>query len=199
MAAIATEGSNPTSDQARPSVRGEFALDQRSCRGSGLTGAMTEAPMPAPCSTRNAADPFGFSPPASTNGAACCGAAQEVRNIDAEMMTTMVEIEKGQTDQADDEGGSTAWTEEMSMDFANILVSTISGKPAPDRVRLAADLARRFDSLLTGTAARSVPVPLLVRTSTTPSRRMTATSRSSTSFSIGRAPCSSAMRRSARR
>ncbi|MFC6788902.1 universal stress protein [Methylobacterium komagatae] len=49
------------------------------------------------------------------------------------------------------------------MDFANILVSTDLGEAAPDRIRLAADLARRFGSHLTGAAARAVPVPLLVR------------------------------------
>lgn len=49
------------------------------------------------------------------------------------------------------------------MDVANILVSVDHGAAAPDRIRLAADLARRFDATLTGAAAHTVPVPLLVR------------------------------------
>ncbi len=49
------------------------------------------------------------------------------------------------------------------MDFANILASVDLGSAAQDRVRLAADLARRFAATLTGTAAHVVPVPLLVR------------------------------------
>jgi nucleotide-binding universal stress UspA family protein len=49
------------------------------------------------------------------------------------------------------------------LDFANILVSVDNGAAAPDRIRLAADLARRFDATLTGAAAHKVPAPLLVR------------------------------------
>jgi len=52
---------------------------------------------------------------------------------------------------------------EVALDFANILVSVDHGAAAPDRIRLAADLARRFDATLTGAAAHKVPVPLLVR------------------------------------
>ncbi|MGH1591496.1 universal stress protein [Methylobacterium phyllosphaerae] len=46
------------------------------------------------------------------------------------------------------------------MFYANILVSVDFSEPAPDRVRLAAALARRFDAVLTGAAAAEVPVPL---------------------------------------
>ncbi|MEL6060626.1 MULTISPECIES: universal stress protein [unclassified Methylobacterium] len=49
------------------------------------------------------------------------------------------------------------------MDLANILVSADLGDAAPDRIRLAAGLARRFEATLTGTAAHKVPAPLLVR------------------------------------
>lgn len=48
------------------------------------------------------------------------------------------------------------------MGYANILVSVDLGKAAPDRIKLAAALARRFDSTLTGAAAESVPAPVLV-------------------------------------
>lgn len=46
------------------------------------------------------------------------------------------------------------------MSYANILVSLDFAETAPDRVRLAADLARRFDATLTGAAAAEVPAPL---------------------------------------
>lgn len=49
------------------------------------------------------------------------------------------------------------------MDFANILVSADLGDAAPDRVRLAAGLARRFAATLTGASAHQVPAPILVR------------------------------------
>jgi nucleotide-binding universal stress UspA family protein len=49
------------------------------------------------------------------------------------------------------------------MDYANILVSADLGEAAPDRIRLAAGLARRFDATLTGAAAHVVPAPILVR------------------------------------
>ncbi len=49
------------------------------------------------------------------------------------------------------------------MDYANILVSADLGAASPDRVRLAASLARRFDATLTGAAACEVPAPILVR------------------------------------
>ena len=49
------------------------------------------------------------------------------------------------------------------MDYANVLVPADLGEAAPDRIRLAADLARRFRATLTGAAAHKVPVPLLVR------------------------------------
>ncbi|GJE12260.1 MULTISPECIES: universal stress protein [Methylobacterium] len=49
------------------------------------------------------------------------------------------------------------------MEFANILVSADLGDAAPDRVRLAAGLARRFAATLTGAAAQKVPAPILVR------------------------------------
>ncbi|QIJ76076.1 universal stress protein [Methylobacterium sp. NI91] len=49
------------------------------------------------------------------------------------------------------------------MDYANILVSADLGEASPDRVRLAAGLARRFDATLTGAAARQVPAPIPVR------------------------------------
>lgn len=49
------------------------------------------------------------------------------------------------------------------MDFANILVAADLGEAAPDRVRLAAGLARRFSATLTGAAAHKVPAPILVR------------------------------------
>ncbi|MBE7196521.1 MAG: universal stress protein [Parafilimonas terrae] len=49
------------------------------------------------------------------------------------------------------------------MDYANILVSIDHGDAAPDRIRLAAHLARRFEATLTGAAGHKVPVPLLVR------------------------------------
>ncbi|MBE7197246.1 MAG: universal stress protein [Parafilimonas terrae] len=48
------------------------------------------------------------------------------------------------------------------MDVVNILVSVDHGEAAPDRIRLAADVARRFNAILTGVAARAVPVPLFV-------------------------------------
>lgn len=48
------------------------------------------------------------------------------------------------------------------MDYANILVSLDLGEATPDRVRLAADLARRFEATLTGVAAHKVPAPMLV-------------------------------------
>lgn len=46
------------------------------------------------------------------------------------------------------------------MCYANILVSVDFSGSAPDRVWLAAALARRFDAVLTGAAAAEVPVPL---------------------------------------
>lgn len=49
------------------------------------------------------------------------------------------------------------------MSYANILVPTDLGEGAPDRIGLAAGLARRFDATLTGTAAHKVAVPILVR------------------------------------
>ncbi len=49
------------------------------------------------------------------------------------------------------------------MDYANILVSADLGDAAPDRIRLAAGLARRFGATLTGAAAHKVPAPILVR------------------------------------
>lgn len=49
------------------------------------------------------------------------------------------------------------------MDYANILVSADLGDAAPDRIRLAAGLARRFEATLTGAAAHKVPAPILVR------------------------------------
>lgn len=49
------------------------------------------------------------------------------------------------------------------MDYANILVSADLGEAAPDRIRLAASLARRFDATLTGVVAHKVPAPILVR------------------------------------
>ncbi|SDA28988.1 Nucleotide-binding universal stress protein, UspA family [Methylobacterium sp. UNC378MF] len=49
------------------------------------------------------------------------------------------------------------------MDYANILVSADLGEAAPDRIRLAADLTRRFEATLTGVAAHTVPAPILVR------------------------------------
>ena len=49
------------------------------------------------------------------------------------------------------------------MDYANILVSTDRGDAAPDRIRLASGLARRFGATLTGVAAHKVPAPILVR------------------------------------
>ena len=48
------------------------------------------------------------------------------------------------------------------MTYTNILVSLDPGENAADRVKLAASLARRFQSRLTGIAARDVPYPLLV-------------------------------------
>ncbi|GAB6842159.1 nucleotide-binding universal stress UspA family protein [Methylorubrum rhodinum] len=48
------------------------------------------------------------------------------------------------------------------MGYANILVSVDLGEAAPDRVKLAAGLARRFEATLTGAAAETVPAPLLV-------------------------------------
>lgn len=48
------------------------------------------------------------------------------------------------------------------MIYANILVSVDLGDAAPDRIRLAAGLARRFEATLTGAAAEKVPVPLLI-------------------------------------
>lgn len=49
------------------------------------------------------------------------------------------------------------------MDYANILVSADLGERAPDRIRVAAGLARRFGAALTGAAAHTVPAPILVR------------------------------------
>ncbi|MGU3468140.1 universal stress protein [Methylobacterium sp. C33D] len=49
------------------------------------------------------------------------------------------------------------------MDCANILVSADLGERAPDRIRVAAGLARRFGAALTGAAAHAVPAPILVR------------------------------------
>jgi nucleotide-binding universal stress UspA family protein len=48
------------------------------------------------------------------------------------------------------------------MGYANILVALDLGADAPDRVGLAAGLARRFAATLTGAAAQSVRVPVLV-------------------------------------
>jgi nucleotide-binding universal stress UspA family protein len=48
------------------------------------------------------------------------------------------------------------------MGYANILVSADLGGAAPDRIGLAADLARRFAATLTGVAAHPLPVPILV-------------------------------------
>ncbi|ACA17302.1 UspA domain protein [Methylobacterium sp. 4-46] len=48
------------------------------------------------------------------------------------------------------------------MTYANVLVSLDPGEAASDRVKLAANLARKFRSRLTGIAAREVPYPLLV-------------------------------------
>ncbi len=49
------------------------------------------------------------------------------------------------------------------MGYANILVALDLSEDAPDRVSLAAGLARRFEAILTGAAAQTVPVPILVR------------------------------------
>ncbi|MGW9822350.1 nucleotide-binding universal stress UspA family protein [Methylorubrum extorquens] len=49
------------------------------------------------------------------------------------------------------------------MDYANILVSADLSDASPDRVRLAAGLAQRFEAILTGAAAHKVPAPILVR------------------------------------
>lgn len=49
------------------------------------------------------------------------------------------------------------------MGYANILVSVDLGEAAPNRIKLAAGLARRFEATLTGAAAESVPAPVLVR------------------------------------
>ncbi|MBP1179918.1 universal stress protein [Methylobacterium sp. PvR107] len=49
------------------------------------------------------------------------------------------------------------------MAYANILIPADLGAAAPDRIRLAADLARRFEATLTGVAAHAVPAPILVR------------------------------------
>lgn len=49
------------------------------------------------------------------------------------------------------------------MDYANVLVSADLGEAAPDRIRLAAGVARRFGAILTGAAGHAVPTPLLVR------------------------------------
>ncbi|MEE7502094.1 universal stress protein [Methylobacterium mesophilicum] len=46
------------------------------------------------------------------------------------------------------------------MTYANILVAVDFAEATPDRVRLAAALARRFDATLTGAAAAEVPAPL---------------------------------------
>jgi nucleotide-binding universal stress UspA family protein len=46
------------------------------------------------------------------------------------------------------------------MSYANILVSVDFAETAPERVRLAAALARRFEATLTGAAAAEVPAPL---------------------------------------
>ncbi|BAU89989.1 universal stress protein, UspA [Methylorubrum populi] len=49
------------------------------------------------------------------------------------------------------------------MAYANILVSVDLDGTAPDRIRLAAGLARRFEATLTGAAACKVPAPDYVR------------------------------------
>lgn len=49
------------------------------------------------------------------------------------------------------------------MSYANILVSVDLDAGAAERVRLAADLARRFGATLTGAAAHKVPPPILVQ------------------------------------
>ena len=49
------------------------------------------------------------------------------------------------------------------MAFANILVSVDLDGAAPDRIRLAAGLAQRFEATLTGAAACKVPAPDYVR------------------------------------
>lgn len=49
------------------------------------------------------------------------------------------------------------------MGYANILVAADLGDAAPDRIRLAAGLAGRFDATLTGTAGHELPAPVLVR------------------------------------
>ncbi|AWN42776.1 universal stress protein [Methylobacterium durans] len=49
------------------------------------------------------------------------------------------------------------------MDYANILVSADLGDAAPDRIRLAAGLVRRFEATLTGAAAHKMRTPILVR------------------------------------
>ncbi|WP_018263605.1 universal stress protein [Methylobacterium sp. WSM2598] len=48
------------------------------------------------------------------------------------------------------------------MSYASIVVSLDTGPETGDRVRLAADLARRFEATLTGVAARRVPAPAAV-------------------------------------
>ncbi len=48
------------------------------------------------------------------------------------------------------------------MSHANILVSVDLTEAAASRIRLAAGLARRFEAMLTGAAAETVPAPLLV-------------------------------------
>lgn len=47
------------------------------------------------------------------------------------------------------------------MDYANILVSVDLGPAAPDRVRVAAGLAHRFEATLIGAAAQKLPAVLL--------------------------------------
>ncbi len=48
------------------------------------------------------------------------------------------------------------------MGYANILVSVDLAETTPNRIRLSAELARKFEVTLTGAAAGKVPAPLLV-------------------------------------
>ena len=48
------------------------------------------------------------------------------------------------------------------MSYAKILVSVDLSEGAPGRIRLAAGLTQRFEAILTGAAARTVPAPVLV-------------------------------------
>jgi len=59
--------------------------------------------------------------------------------------------------------GPTTEALEVMMSYANILVSLDLGEAAPDKVRLAAGLADRFEATLTGAAAAKVPAPVLIR------------------------------------